>query len=91
MESVFSTRICDSRIFERQWNGPPIAFEERKTDERIESNSTFRFPSEVSPLTGAVGARLMQQCQEVNGKRLLVENSILPGACTANHVSKKIT
>jgi hypothetical protein len=49
------------RIFERQGNDPPIAFEERKTDEQIESNSTFQFPSEVSSLTGVAGARLMQQ------------------------------
>jgi hypothetical protein len=35
MESVFSIRICDLRIFERQGNGPLIAFEERKTDERF--------------------------------------------------------
>jgi hypothetical protein len=50
-----------TRAFSKGNGTVRLAFEERKTDERIESNSTFRFPSEVSPLTGAVGARLMQQ------------------------------
>jgi uncharacterized protein (DUF362 family) len=48
-----------TRAFSKGNGTVRLAFEERKTDERIESNSTFRFPSEVSPLTGAVGARLM--------------------------------
>jgi hypothetical protein len=61
MENVFSTRVCDLRIFERQGNGPPTAFEERKTDEGIESNSTFQLPSGVSPLTGVASARSMEQ------------------------------
>ena len=59
MESVSLTRICDSCIFERQGNGLPITFEERKTDERIESNPTFRFPSEASSLTDVAGARFI--------------------------------
>jgi len=80
------TRVCDLRIFE-------IAFEERKQEERIESNSTFQFPSEVSSSTGA---RLMQW-QEMIGRRISEEailvsrNSFLAGASTTNHVSKKIT
>jgi hypothetical protein len=59
MENVFLIRICDLRIFESQGNSLPIAFEERKIDKRIESNSTFQFPSKVS-LTGIIGTCLMQ-------------------------------
>jgi len=37
-----------TRTFSKGNRTVRLAFEERKTDERIESNSTFRFPSEVS-------------------------------------------
>jgi len=42
-------------------NGPLIAFEERKTDERIERNSTFLIPVRGLSFNWRSGARLIQQ------------------------------
>jgi len=59
MESVFSIRICDLRIFERQGNKLLIAFGERKTNKQIESNPTFQFSSKASSLTSVASARFI--------------------------------
>ena len=77
--------VLDMDLRPVQGNGSRLLLSRRG---KQTSGSTFQFPGEVSSLVGVAGARLKRIANALLGRK---QYRIPPGACTANHVSKKIT